>query len=115
MVLKTNAGEMEQIAQKFDAIRADLSELTGLIKSIAEERRKEIENRAGALVGELGEQGRKLAEDLGDRGRKLVSDAQGQIYNSYDELERTVKRNPLTAMLVVLGLGFLVGSLSRHR
>lgn len=50
-----------------------------------------------------------------DKGEDVLGHAREQAERVYDDLHETVERNPLTAMMVALGLGFIIGLLTRSR
>jgi ElaB/YqjD/DUF883 family membrane-anchored ribosome-binding protein len=50
-----------------------------------------------------------------DKGEEVFGHAREQAERVYDDLHETVERNPLAAMMIALGLGFIIGLLTRHR
>jgi ElaB/YqjD/DUF883 family membrane-anchored ribosome-binding protein len=72
------------------------------------------------------EKARSMAEDVGDAAGRIserVSDVAGDQYakaqdmavDAYDQAHAAAQRNPLMAVGIALGIGFLFGALSTAR
>lgn len=64
-----------------------------------------------AAATELLSEGRRMANELYEEGWHRVGDVQDTAKEYSDELVKTVKRNPLTSLLIAGGIGFLLSSL----
>jgi len=86
----------------FEALRQDVA---GLVAAMAEVARKEV-GAAGARAEDMVEDAKKTAVQTGaDINRRLTSVAL--------EIEATIERNPLTAMLIAFGVGLAVAAIRR--
>lgn len=57
---------------------------------------------------------RDRAHQAGEEVRKYVTSAVGDMDHFKGDVEKTVRKEPLKAVLVALGAGFLVGLLTRR-
>jgi ElaB/YqjD/DUF883 family membrane-anchored ribosome-binding protein len=95
-----------------EAIRADIAALTDTVGKLASEAvkaqaafakdAKKAAKAAGAVGGEMWEE----AQQLGADGFDVATDA---AHVGMASLENQIKRNPVNAVLIALGVGFLVG------
>ena len=63
----------------------------------------------------MGEQIADVAGDVSDMASKQYSRAQDMAVEAFNDTHAAMKRNPLMAVAIALGLGFLVGVLTRTR
>ncbi|MGC2340859.1 MAG: hypothetical protein WA453_04615 [Methyloceanibacter sp.] len=74
---------------------------------------KEVDQIAKDLAG-LREDLKWLADDVKRLGSHQVEDMQAAAAAALDELVGTVRRNPLAAVGIALGAGFIYGVLTRR-
>lgn len=95
--------EADTLSAQVEALKNDVSALTAtlaeLVKSSAREGRGKVEQKADEYYRE----GRRQAEAVLAEARAMEQ-----------EFEEQIGRNPLTAVLIALGLGFLIGLMSRR-
>ena len=65
------------------------------------------------VANELLEQGKKFATHMYEEGRDRLSQAEGSLKEYSDELLNKVQENPMQAVLIAAGVGFLLSSLIR--
>ena len=96
--------DADNLAQQVETLKADLAAITAtlaeLVKDSAREGRATIEKTADHYAA----RGRAARPTRPSRGRAAYGEA----------LEGQITKNPFTAVLVALGLGFLVGLMSRR-
>ena len=95
-----------------EALRADIAALTDTVGKLASEAvkaqaafakdAKKAAKAAGAVGGEMWDETMQLGSDAVD----TVGDA---AHVGMASLENQIKRNPVNAVLIALGVGFLVG------
>ena len=95
-----------------EALRADIAALTDTVGKLASEAvkaqaaftkdAKKAAKAAGAVGGEMWDETMQLGSDAAD----AVGDA---AHVGMASLENQIKRNPVNAVLIALGVGFLVG------
>jgi ElaB/YqjD/DUF883 family membrane-anchored ribosome-binding protein len=95
-----------------EAIRADISALTDTVGKLASEAMKaqaaftKDAKKAAKAAGRIGEEVWEEAQQLGADGVDAATDA---AQAGMASLEKQIKRNPVNAVLIALGVGFLVG------
>jgi ElaB/YqjD/DUF883 family membrane-anchored ribosome-binding protein len=99
---RTEAQSEELVAQ-IEALRKDVATisttLANLVRTGAEEGRDRLSRQANYYMEE---------------GRRQADEAMAQARAMGEELESQIGRNPLTSVLIALGLGFLIGVISRR-
>jgi ElaB/YqjD/DUF883 family membrane-anchored ribosome-binding protein len=93
-------GELEEEVAR---LRADIAALADTLKGLAG---AEAKSAAEALRGG--------ADRVAASAHSAADRAQASAREGYDALQTTVEKNPLTALLLALGLGFIVGAMSRR-
>lgn len=74
-----------------------------------------VERLAAAQAAVVSDQVREGLQGYADKGEEMFGLAREHAERAYDDLHDTVERNPLTAMMIALGLGFVIGMLTRNR
>ena len=79
--------------------------------------RRAAETAKSAAEGarSMGEEIGDVASDVANMASKQYSRAQDVAVEAFDDAHAAVKRNPLMAVAIALGLGFLFGVLARAR
>ena len=105
----TKAQDTAQDAAKAGAGDTDIE----MIKSQLERLRDDLSS-LGEMVGMTARHRYASArEDLARNAEATRTQAVDQLTQSLNEAEATVRRNPLTALAIVLGIGYLCGLFSR--
>jgi len=95
--------DLDAVSEQFEVLRRDVA---GLVEML------------GDLAGSTARGGRKTVERTADEymrmGRQTADEAVSQARALEEELEAKIGRNPLTAVFLALGLGFLIGMMSRR-
>ena len=92
------------IAADFTALRRDIVHLTEALRGLVDHQTR----MAGARVSDA-------AEGVTDRVAQAAGDARKGALATGDEIAACIERNPLTAILVALGLGMFIGMIGRPR
>jgi len=78
--------------------------------------------RAAETAESAAEKARSMGEDIGDVASDVAamaseqySRAQDMAVEAFDDAHAAIRQNPLIAVAIALGLGFLVGALARAR
>jgi Bacterial protein of unknown function (DUF883). len=101
---KADEVSTEDLRENFLELRKDFKDLLTT-----------VERLAAAQADGVSSQVREGLRGYTDKGEEMFGLAREQAERVYDDLHETVERNPLTAMLIALGLGFLIGILTRPR
>ena len=92
------------IAADFGALRRDIVHLTEALRVLVDRQTQ----MAGARVSDA-------AEGVSDKIAQAAGDARKGAQAKSDEITAFIERNPLTAILVALGLGMFIGMIGRPR
>ena len=65
----------------------------------------------GALRQDVG----RLAETVSELVHHQMADAQENVRAVRGEIEGSIERNPITAVLIAFGIGMLIGRMNRSR
>jgi ElaB/YqjD/DUF883 family membrane-anchored ribosome-binding protein len=93
----------EDVAAQIETIRADIATLAASISKLA-----------GEEIGSAQERLRDKAASAQERGEQLADSARKQAQANVRRVEDVVQENPFGAILVAIGLGFLVGMFTRR-
>jgi len=94
----------KDIANDLTALRRDIAHLTEALRGFVDQQTQ----TAGARV-------RDATEGVKDRIAAAAGDARKSAANAGDEIAASIERNPLAAILIAMGLGLLIGMISRSR
>lgn len=83
-------------------LRAELNRLSRMVSDMAQNR-----------YSNLREQAQGVAQDWTERGMQMRDDAMAKASAWEDELQRSVRDRPITAVAIAAGVGYLIGLLSR--
>jgi ElaB/YqjD/DUF883 family membrane-anchored ribosome-binding protein len=99
----TAEATMADLQRQMKAIQSDLASLTGTLKNFGKEQVDHMGKAARHAMDSAGEGMRMTAHEARERGEHIA-----------EEVEHTISRNPLTSVLVALGVGYVAGMISRH-
>ena len=97
--------------EQLRALRSDLAQISTTVGQLVQSQGGSLREAAAGVVGAAREQ----FSGLGEQGRQFAGQAQTQMAAMAREVESQIERNPMTAVLVALGIGFAVGLMSRGR
>jgi ElaB/YqjD/DUF883 family membrane-anchored ribosome-binding protein len=84
------------------------------VNSPAARRAAESARSAAESARDTGEAIADVAGDISSMAAKQYSRAQDMAVDAFDDAHAAMKRNPLMAVAIALGLGFLFGVLTRR-
>jgi len=90
------AVELDDLKDQFAALRADMKEMAELISVGASERADEAKDKAVK------------------KATSLTSDAKEKASQLHEDADRLISANPLAAIAICAGVGFLLGAISRR-
>lgn len=89
-----------EISKELQALRDDLAALVGTVKDIATHQASQAMDTAKETVGNVAERLRMTASEARHRGEEAAT-----------EVEEMIAKRPLTAVLIALGIGYVIGKL----
>lgn len=105
----------DRLTERLDQLRTDLSELNTAARDFAKAGVAEGQDRVQSEIEELAARAAAIRDQLDAGGRRMAHDASEQAGVYARELEAAINRNPITSILVALGVGFVIGISSRGR
>lgn len=83
---------------------------------------RQAADKARSMAEDAGDAAERFSDKAGaqfakaqDRAQTMAADAQDMAIDAYDEAHAAVRRNPLAAIGIALGIGFLFGALTTAR
>jgi ElaB/YqjD/DUF883 family membrane-anchored ribosome-binding protein len=95
--------DSEALQEQIEALKGDLAAISATLADLVKDGVREGRARAERTAEDYLKQGREQADAAIDSARAYGEQLEGQI-----------TKNPFTAVLVALGLGYLVGLMSRR-
>lgn len=83
-------------------LRRELAKLSSMVSDMAQNRYSQYRGQAA-----------EVADDVMSRGYALRDEAYARAGAMEEEMQRTVRERPLTAVAVAAGIGYLIGLISR--
>ena len=99
-----NEGTTGDLAANLAALRQDVARLVDTISGTRATSDTSCRHRVSEAVG-----------DVKDRIASTATDAQSRVRSASGEIEAYIERNPLTAVLIALGVGMSLGLFTRPR
>jgi ElaB/YqjD/DUF883 family membrane-anchored ribosome-binding protein len=100
---RSGAGEPETLEAQIETLKSDIAAISATLADLVKSSVREGRSKAERTAQQYLRQGQEQA------------DAAVESARAYGEaLEEQISRNPFTAVLVALGLGYLVGLMSRR-
>jgi ElaB/YqjD/DUF883 family membrane-anchored ribosome-binding protein len=100
---RSTASEMESLEAQIEVLKGDIAAISATLSDLVKSGVREGRAKAERTAEQYKQQGKEQAEAALDSAR-----AYGEA------LEGHIERNPFSAVLVALGLGFLIGLMSRR-
>lgn len=97
-----------------DASTEDLKENLAELRSDFKALMTTVERLAAAQAEGISSHLRENLRTYVGKGEEALGQARQQAERVYEDVHETIERNPLTAVLIALGLGFILGLLTRH-
>lgn len=108
-------GHTQDLVKQIDTIRSDIANLAKTLKSVAGEQTEQTQEKLLAATRRLTRESQRIADDLKVSGQEAVDYGTEKLMEGYGQLEETVRKHPTTALMIALGLGYVVGLMSRRR
>ncbi len=99
------AAKIQDVALQLEQLRSDMAQLGETVKALAASQASTTASRLQDAASEKISQAKAASQDLYQGATKSVNDAT-------DKLEDRVRQNPLGAVAVAAGVGFLLGLLN---
>ncbi|MCX2723935.1 DUF883 family protein [Roseibium salinum] len=105
----------DQVTEQLQKLREDIGNVSSALQGLARAGVTEGQDRAMAQMDGFLRHTREMTDELTDQGKRAARKASDTANSAAREAEDAIHRNPLTALAVALGLGFLIGLISRRQ
>jgi ElaB/YqjD/DUF883 family membrane-anchored ribosome-binding protein len=109
------AGETDKLGEDLEQLRADVARLTETVGQLLRKQAEVGADRLGAGLGSAREALGETAGSFAKAGRGIAEDAQHRLGALGEDLERSIQRSPLTAVVAAAALGMVLGLVHRLR
>jgi len=92
------------VSEEIAVLKQDITRLTAAVADLVKLEANQARGKVEDVVVDLYKEGREALNQAGARAKGLT-----------DELNHTIERNPTTSVLTALGIGLVIGLLSRSR
>lgn len=96
-------GSEEELARQFEQLRADVAEMSRLLKRVGLEKADGLREDLESRVGDFEDMGRRHAEELSKSAASLEA-----------EVAAHIREKPLQSLILAAVIGFVFGLLSRR-
>ncbi|MCP4385429.1 MAG: hypothetical protein GY798_29120 [Hyphomicrobiales bacterium] len=113
--MATNAEK--EMAENLDKLRADIAELSATVKTLVSDTvgaQSELKKKLDETARHAAAAGESILHGAAEKGNEALHSAAQQASHKLDEIEVKISRNPFTAVLIALGLGFVFGLMNRR-
>ncbi len=91
-----DASDLKELKEQYDSLKAEMKAMTDMLGTTAKSKAGDVKDDALAQIELIG------------------SEARARIEGYQSEAERTVVANPMMAVAISAGIGFLIGALTRR-
>jgi ElaB/YqjD/DUF883 family membrane-anchored ribosome-binding protein len=110
------ASSEKDLADTLDRIRADLAALSGTVTQLVTDTagiQKTLKQKVNSAAKQAGAAGEALVSDAMEMGEEALNVASRTASAALGNVEGQIVRNPMAAVAVALGLGFVIGIVTR--
>ncbi|MBS9477328.1 DUF883 family protein [Ancylobacter radicis] len=112
----TNAQEdFSKLTADLAVLRADVAKLADTLTTLARSQGEAAADAVSSRVRQGKAKAEATASELMDEGRAAYDEARERAGKIGGDVTAVIERNPLGAVAAALGVGFLIGLLSRGR
>jgi len=100
---QSDASDLKELKEQYDILKSEMKAMTDMIGTTAKDRVEDVRIKAG-----------DVKDDAVARMELMGLEARARIDGYQSEAERAVVANPMMAVAVSAGIGFLIGALTRR-
>ena len=106
------ASPATDIAAELTQLRTDFGHLANSVAELVKAQTSSAASAIRANVGSASDAIANTAADLGNSALHMTSGAQKTALNAGQDIEASINRNPLTAVMIAAGIGMVIGMIS---
>ncbi|HMN85936.1 MAG TPA: hypothetical protein PKA74_08130 [Bauldia sp.] len=106
----------KEFTDNLEKIKAEISALTETVSKLVSDTagmQATLKKKVNSAAKQATAMGEDLVSDAVEMGNDAIHAAARTAYGAIDNVETQIARNPMTAVLVALGIGFAVGLVTR--
>ncbi len=100
---KTDDADLKELKEQYDILKTEMKAMTDMLGTTAKTRVEDVKGKAS-----------DVKDDAIARMELMGNEARARIDGYQTEAERAVVANPMMALAVSAGIGFLIGALTRR-
>lgn len=100
---QADATDLKELKEQYDILKTEMKAMTDMLGTTAKDRVEDVKSKAG-----------DVKDDALARMELMGNEARQRIDGYQSEAERAVVANPMMAVAVSAGIGFLIGALTRR-
>ena len=105
----------DDLGEQIRTLRSDLSQLSNSVAQLVQSQSTSLREAAMGAVGAARDRVGATVSGVAEQGRHVADQAQTQVAAMAREIEAQIGRNPMTAVVIALGIGFAFGLMTRSR
>ena len=109
---KTHATPAQDVAAELNQLRADFGRLSTSVAELLKSQTSAAAEAIRASMGAASETFAGTAADISNSAVRITSDAQKNAVSAGHDIEASIERNPLTAVMIAAGIGMVLGMMS---
>jgi ElaB/YqjD/DUF883 family membrane-anchored ribosome-binding protein len=106
----------KELADNLEQIRADIAALAGTVSQLVSDTagiQTTLKKKATQTAKQAAAAGERLMDETMEMGNEALSSLTRQATAAVDNVEGQISKNPMTSVLVAVGLGFVLGMMTR--
>lgn len=110
------ANPEKELSDSLEQIRADISALAGTVSQLVSDTagiQSTLKRKVNATAKQAAAAGERLMDDTMEMGSEALASVTKSATAAVDSMEGQIAKNPMTSVLVALGLGFAIGLITR--
>jgi ElaB/YqjD/DUF883 family membrane-anchored ribosome-binding protein len=107
----------KEMAESLDRIRADIAALSDTVKTLVSDTagiQSTLKTKLNDTARHAASIGEKAIHEATDMGSEAFHAAAKHATEAVENIEVKITRNPMTSVMIALGLGFAIGLLHRR-
>ncbi len=105
----------DQVTEHLQRLRDEMGAVSAALQGLAKAGVSEGRERAMAQMDDVARRARQITDDLSTQGARAARQASDTAGALARDAEAAINRNPIAALFIALGVGFLIGLTSRRR
>jgi len=115
MVDRKVEGGISDVSADLSQLKADLAKLAASVAGLVEQQGQSAAETVKGRVRAAAATAENAASRVAEEGRLAYDHTRAAVSSAGDDLSRMVERNPFAALGIAVGVGLVIGMMSRRR